>query len=102
MSTGSIEVQEIGQAPPADEREAILNGLNLLYSTRAGELSMDRDFGIDWSAVDMPAEASKAMLSAEVIGKTEKYEPRVAVSSISWEQDPLTGHLRGKVAIEYV
>ncbi len=102
MSAGAIEIQEISQAPPADEREAILNGLNLLYSTRAGELSMDRDFGIDWAAVDMPLETAKAMLSAEVIEKTERYEPRVAVSGVSWTRDPLTGRMRGKAAIEYV
>jgi phage baseplate assembly protein W len=102
MSAGTIVVQEISQSLSADTREDVLNGLNLLYSTRAGELSLDRSFGIDWSFADLPTESAKALLSAEVIAKTAKYEPRVAVMDVGWTQEPLTGKLRGTVTIDYV
>lgn len=102
MSAGTIAVQEINSSIPADTRESILNGLSILYGTRAGELSMDREFGIDWEYADLPSESAKALLSAEVIAKTAKYEPRVAVISVGWMQEPLTGRMKGTVTIDYV
>ena len=41
--------------------------LSLLYNTRAGECALDRDFGLDWSLVDLPLPEAKARLAAEII-----------------------------------
>lgn len=74
--------------------------LSLLYNTRAGECALDRDFGLDWSIVDLPLPEAKARLAAEIITKTRKYEgDRADVSSVSFlvKED---GVLVPKVVIE--
>lgn len=74
--------------------------LSLLYNTRAGECALDRDFGLDWSIVDLPLPEAKARLAAEIITKTRKYEgDRADVSSVSFlvKED---GVLIPKVVIE--
>lgn len=79
---------------------SIKEALSLLYNTRAGECALDRDFGLDWSIVDLPLPEAKARLAAEIITKTRKYEgDRADVSSVSFlvKED---GVLVPKVVIE--
>ena len=80
-------------------KEAILRQLSILYGTRAGEQALDRSFGLDWSFLDQPHEVAKAMLSAEIITKTNTYVPAVAVSSIDFTAD-MNGHLTPIVSVE--
>ena len=80
-------------------KEAILRQLSILYGTRAGEQALDRSFGLDWSFLDQPHEVAKAMLSAEIITKTNTYVPTVAVSSIDFTAD-MNGHLSPIVSVE--
>ena len=80
-------------------KEAILRQLSILYGTRAGEQALDRSFGLDWSFLDRPHEVAKAMLSAEIITKTNTYVPTVAVSSIDFTAD-MNGHLTPVVSVE--
>ena len=80
-------------------KEAILRQLSILYGTRAGEQALDRSFGLDWSFLDQPHEVAKAMLSAEIITKTNTYVPTVAVSSIDFTAD-MNGHLTPIVSVE--
>lgn len=79
---------------------SLRESLSLLYNTRAGECALDRDFGLDWSIVDLPLPEAKARLAAEIITKTRKYEgDRADVSSVSFlvKED---GVLIPKVVIE--
>lgn len=79
---------------------SLREALSLLYNTRAGECALDRDFGLDWSIVDLPLPEAKARLAAEIITKTRKYEgDRADVSSVSFlvKED---GVLVPKVVIE--
>lgn len=79
---------------------SVREALSLLYNTRAGECALDRDFGLDWSIVDLPLPEAKARLAAEIITKTRKYEgDRADVSSVSFlvKED---GVLVPKVVIE--
>ncbi len=80
-------------------KEAVLRQLTILYGTRAGEQALDRSFGLDWSFLDQPPEIAKAMLSAEIITKTNTYVPSVAVSSIDFTAD-INGHLTPTVSVE--
>ena len=82
-------------------KEAILRQLSVLYGTRAGEQAMDRSFGLDWSFLDQPHEVAKALLSAEIITKTNTYVPTVAVSHIDFIAD-INGHLTPTVSVEEV
>lgn len=83
------------------KKEAILRRLSVLYGTRKGEQALDRDFGIDWSFLDQPMEVAKAMLSSEIITKTNQYIPEVAVSVIQFSTDA-TGNLVPTVRVEEV
>lgn len=80
----------------------VLRCLTVLYGTRVGEQGLDRDFGIDWSFLDQPMETAKAMIEAELITKTRKYEPRAQVERVTWEGDYASGNIRPKVVIALV
>jgi phage baseplate assembly protein W len=82
-------------------KEAILRQLSVLYGTRTGEQALDRGFGLDWSFLDQPIEVAKAMLSAEIITKTNQYVPSVSVSSIDFTAD-INGNLTPTVSVEEV
>jgi phage baseplate assembly protein W len=82
-------------------KESVLRQLSVLYGTRTGEQALDRNFGIDWSFLDQPIEVAKAMLSAEIITKTNTYVPSVVVSNIDFAAD-INGHLTPTVSVEEV
>lgn len=77
--------------------------LKVLYSTRAGELGLDRDFGISMDAIDKPLSVAKAMIAAEIVRKTKKYEPRVEVARVEWDDAKAgEGILIPKVVLQVV
>lgn len=80
----------------------VLRCLKVLYGSRVGTLALDREFGIDWNFLDMPLESAKAMISAELIEKTRKYEKRATVEQVSWSGDGLGGQLIPKVVLNLV
>ena len=82
-------------------KEAIHRQLSVLYGTRTGEQALDRNFGLDWSFFDQPIEVAKAMLSAEIITKTNTYVPMVEVSEIEFNAD-MTGNLTPIVSVREV
>ena len=82
-------------------KETILRQLSILYGTRTGEQALDRSFGIDWTFLDQPTEVAKAILSAEIITKTNTYVPSVAVSNIDFTAD-INGNLTPTVSVEEV
>ena len=82
-------------------KEAVLRQLSVLYGTRTGEQALDRNFGIDWSFLDHPPEVAKAMLSAEIITKTNTYVPSVSISNIGFTTD-INGNLTPTVSVEEV
>lgn len=68
------------------EFQDIVLCLNTLFSIRAGSQPLDRDLGISYErAISMPVPVAKNILSVEIIEKTKKYEPRVKVTSVSYE-----------------
>ena len=76
----------------------IMESLNTLYSTPAGTVPCDRAFGIDMSLLDKPINVAKALLTAEYISKTKKYESRATVVSVEVSVDE-RGVLTSKVVI---
>lgn len=96
-----IEI-EAGAVDDKTAREVYRN-LQVLYGTVAGEQALDREYGIDAEVQDIPQEEAKALLVAEYIRKTERYEPRAEVVSVEWiESDHKEGVLIPKVVIEIV
>lgn len=74
--------------------------LRNLIMTPVGTCGMNRDFGLDWSFLDLPTEAAKAAYSAELIEKVERFIPSVRVKEITWSAAGET--LKPRVVIEYV
>jgi phage baseplate assembly protein W len=94
------ETVEIDINKQSDEWKDILRCLTVLYGSRVGTLALDRDFGIDWSFIDMPMPAAKAMIESELIQKTRKYEPRAVVKQVVWSGDAASGIIVPKVVID--
>ena len=90
MTLGNTEI--LLESVNAEEAEEICECLKVLYSTRAGELGLHRDFGI-----------AKAMITAEIVRKTKKYEPRVEVARVEWDDAKAgEGILIPKVVLQVV
>lgn len=68
----------------ADTRQC----LETLLSIRAGSQPLDRELGIDFDGiVGYPADVAKNMLSLEIIEKVGRYEPRVEIDTIEFEDN---------------
>ena len=76
--------------------------LVMLYSAHPGEQALDRDFGISTEALSKPLPAAKALMAAEFVAKTAKYEPRAQVARVEWDQDAVNGELKPKVVVQIV
>lgn len=61
----------------ANEAESIGRCLKNLYSTPAGSIPCDRDFGLSWAGLDTIPQDMEALYGLELMEKTDKYEPRV-------------------------
>ena len=85
-----------------EERKNIAACLRVLYGTPVGSVALDRDFGLDWSFLDLPLPAARAKLENELIRKTMKYEPRVKVREVQWEFEEEAGRMKPKVVVMIV
>lgn len=70
--------------------EEIIEDLKFLYTTPVGSIPLNRDFGIEQDFLSYPEPIAKNMLSVEVIKKTEQYEPRVFVESVTFKKNDET------------
>jgi phage baseplate assembly protein W len=77
----------------SNEIEDIKRCLVTLYSTKAGQQPLDREFGLTSEFIGMPLEVSKNLFALEVIEKTERYEPRVQVLDITYNENYDSGYL---------
>ena len=66
-------------------RADILRCVQTLLGTVAGELAMDRSFGVTAEAVDMLLPAAQAAISGDIIRKVAKYEPRARVQEVKFD-----------------
>ncbi|WP_295416117.1 GPW/gp25 family protein [uncultured Subdoligranulum sp.] len=101
MEAPYIEI-EPGRAD-AELKADVLRCLTMLYSAHPGEQALDRDFGIDASALSKPITTAQALMAAEFVAKTARYEPRVRVKRVEWrEGDAEEGLVKPKVVVEIV
>lgn len=85
------------------EQENIYNCLLALYGSREGEQALDREFGLNTDCLSLPVEAAEAKLTAEIIRKTKKYEPRAQVTEVEYStEDSDQGLIKPKVVVEIV
>lgn len=101
MTLGGFDV-EIELSGKTEELD-IYNCLLTLYGSKEGEQALDREFGLNMECLSLPAEAAQAMLTAEIIRKTKKYEPRAEVLEVEYETShSQQGRIRPKVVVQIV
>lgn len=94
-----VEIEPFGKTEELD----IYNCLLTLYGSKEGEQALDREFGLNMECLSLPAEAAQAMLTAEIIRKTKKYEPRAEVLEVEYETShSQQGRIRPKVVVQIV
>lgn len=81
--------------------DEVIQNVKTILTTPMGTVPFDRDFGIDWSLLDLPIRESRAKLTVEYVEKIKKYEPRASVNSISFTANG-SGQLIPKVVINIV
>lgn len=103
MESPEIEIEiEPGRADKSTQ-EDILRCLKMLYSAHPGEQALDREFGISTNALSKPITTAQALMAAEFVAKTAKYEPRVKVKRVEWyEGKAEEGEMKIKVVVEVV
>ena len=86
-----------------EQAEELKCNLTTLFGTRAGAQPADREFGISWECLDEIPEAAESLFFLEATKKVERYEPRVRIHDIVFEQKEgmLTPHIyfKGKEEI---
>lgn len=100
----SSKAEEIKLVPETLEEE-VLQNLWVLYSSVVCDVPLDRGLGLEPSYTDRPLEVAKALVQAEIYDKTEQYEPRAEVTSISFSgpgntADYMEGRLKPVVEVE--
>lgn len=80
--------------------EDIVQSLNTLYTTRAGTVPLDRDFGIIADFVGETIPIFQNQYAVEIMMKTEKYEPRVFVRQVTFEVDSDSGVITPIIQLE--
>lgn len=58
--------------------------ITLLLTTPVGTMPLDREFGTDWSFLDMPSEMAKSLFAAETAEKIQTFIPEVRVDAVEW------------------
>ena len=85
---------------PASQTAEIIQNVRTLLRTRVGTVPLDREFGLSWDFVDLPLPVGQARLSAEVIQKVRRYEPRATVVSVEFAaSSTVEGQTRPRIVI---
>lgn len=57
-----------------------------LYSIPRGSFPLARDLGMSWGLLSEPTPEAESEFAAELVGQTQKYEPRVVIQSCRFEE----------------
>lgn len=85
---------------PATEIEEIVQNVRTIILTQKYSVPLDREFGIDAKALDMPILAAQARLTAEVATAINRFEPRAKLKKLQFDGDGATGKLIPILTIE--
>ena len=103
LSTENAVIEILPGSANDSTAAEVYRNLQVLYATRAGEQALDRDFGIDREPLGLPMSSAKALMAAEFVAKTARYEPRARVLRVDWNESNLAeGILIPKVVVEIV
>lgn len=96
----------ITSMPPIDFAPASLaaelnQNLYTILSTAQGTVVLDRQFGLDITALDEAPAVAEAMITSQIYELVERYEPRAIIQQVSFEADHDLGRLIPSIRYEY-
>lgn len=62
-----------------------------LYNIPKGSFPLNRELGLSWDLLSNATPEAENQFAAEVVEQTQKYEPRVIITSCTFEEDPREG-----------
>lgn len=93
--TSSARISLNEQDPVA----SILQNVSVIMATAKGTVPLDRELGIATNFLDKPLPVARVLAISEIREAIERYEPRVRVLNISFEQSE-SGTLIPTVEVE--
>lgn len=80
----------------------VLQNVATIISSVVHSCPMDRDFALDASLLDRPMPVVQTLLKSRIIAAVNKYEPRAAITSITFSGSGVDGVLRPKVKVKII
>lgn len=93
-------VYQFNQNLDQDTMNDIRQCLDNILRMPEGSIPLARKFGTSWKSVSEITPDAENDYAVEIVGKIEKYEPRVAVDEVVFEHDPSTGEMIVKIILE--
>jgi len=84
---------------PQSREEEILQNIENLLTTPKFSVPLDRDFGLSQRFVDKPLPVAEMVFRSEILDAIEKYEPRVRVEGVTFENGDVPGKLIPRVEV---
>ncbi len=86
---------------PKSVEDEIRQNIQMILAVNKNEQPLDRDFGINAEFIDSPTNIAKAKITAETIERVEKYEPRVKVIAVNFDDfDISVGKISPRLEVE--
>ena len=85
---------------PATEFAEIQQNVKTIVTTPQGSVPLDREFGIDTSFLDAPANIAPTLMLTAIIEAVPKFESRATVKEVLFDGD-VNGKLNARIRIDY-
>ena len=84
---------------PESREEEILQNIENLLTTPKFSVPLDRDFGLSQRFIDKPLPVAEMVFRSEILDAIEKYEPRVSIGDVTFENGDGPGKLIPQVEV---
>ena len=84
----------------SEEMKDIIRCQRILYNITRGTFPLARDLGLSWGILSQPTPDAENDFTVEVVGQTQKYEPRVTITACIFEEDIKDGTLTAVIEQE--
>lgn len=88
---------------PQTVTEEVIQNVQTILGTVKGSVPLNRDFGVDIEAVDLPQPMAMMQVKINIIEAIQKYEPRAVIRAIEFANETTAasdGILKPKITLE--
>lgn len=88
---------------PQTVTEEVIQNVQTILGTVKGSVPLNRDFGVDIEAVDLPLPMAMMQVKINIIEAIQKYEPRAVIRAIDFDNETTAaadGILKPKITLE--